>query len=76
MKLTLTLTRWHKVAERINAAFKLREERSLAALTATTISPWNKEGIEEKARDIAEQCACAARCDRGCESREAGARAG
>jgi hypothetical protein len=55
MKQTLTLTRWHKVAERINAAFKLREERSLAALTATTISPWNKEGIEEKARDIAEQ---------------------
>jgi len=55
MKLTLTLTRWHKVAERINAALKLREERSLAALTATTISPWNKEGIEEKARDIAGQ---------------------
>lgn len=55
MKMTLTLTRWHKVAERINAAAKLREDRSLAALTATTISPWNKEGIEEKARDIAEQ---------------------
>lgn len=55
MKMTLTLTRWHKVAERINAAVKLREDRSLAALTATTISPWNKEGIEEKARDIAEQ---------------------
>jgi hypothetical protein len=55
MKFTLTLTRWHKVAERINAALKVREERSLAALTATTISPWNKEGIEEKARDIAVQ---------------------
>ncbi len=55
MKLTLTLTRWHKVAERINAALKVREERSLAALTATTISPWNKEGVEEKARDIAGQ---------------------
>ena len=53
MKFTLTLTRWHKVAERIDAALKVRESRSLAALTATTISPWNKEGIEEKARDIA-----------------------
>ena len=53
MKFTLTLTRWHKVAERINAALKVREERSLEALTATMISPWNKEGIEEKARDIA-----------------------
>ena len=55
MKHTLTLTRWHKVAERINAALKVREDRSLQALTATTISPWNKEGIEEKARDIAAQ---------------------
>lgn len=53
MRFTLTLTRWHKVAERINAALKVREERSLAALTATTLSPWNKEGIEEKAGDIA-----------------------
>ena len=55
MKFTLTLTRWHKVAERINAALKAREERSLGALTATTLSPWNKEGIEEKASDIAAQ---------------------
>lgn len=55
MKFTLSLTRWHKVAERINAALKEREARSVAALTATTISPWNKEGIEEKASDIAEQ---------------------
>ena len=55
MKFSLTLTRWHKVAERINVALKAREERSLAVLTATTISPWNKEGIEEKARDIAVQ---------------------
>jgi hypothetical protein len=55
VKLTLTLTRWHKIAERINGALKLCEERSLAALTATAISPWNKEGIEEKAREIAGQ---------------------
>lgn len=55
MKFTLTLTRWHKVAERINAALKMREERSLGSLTATTISPWNKEGIEDKASDIAAQ---------------------
>lgn len=53
MKLSLTLTRWHKVAERLNGALKVCEERSLAALTATTISPWNKEGVEEKAREIA-----------------------
>jgi len=53
MKHTLTLTRWHKVAERINTAVKEREARALAALTATTVSPWNKEGVETKAEDIA-----------------------
>lgn len=53
MNFSLTLTRWHKVAERINAALKEREERTMAALTATTISPWNKEGIEAKADEIA-----------------------
>jgi hypothetical protein len=52
MKFTLTLTRWHKVAERIDAAVKVREEHAIAALTATTLSPWNKEGIEEKAKAI------------------------
>jgi hypothetical protein len=55
MKFTLTLTRWHKVAERLNAAVKLREDRVIAALTATTVSSWNKEGVEEKARDLALQ---------------------
>jgi hypothetical protein len=53
MKHALTLTRWHKVAERIGAALKEREARAAGALTATTISPWNKEGIEEKASSIA-----------------------
>jgi hypothetical protein len=53
MKYSLTLTRWHKVAERINAALKEREARVLAAFTATTISAWNKEGAEEKAAEIA-----------------------
>ncbi len=53
MKYTLTLSRWHKVAERINAALKEREAIVKAAFTATAISPWNKEGIEEKASDIA-----------------------
>jgi len=52
MKYALTLTRWHKVAERINAAVKEREARAVAALTATAISPWNKEGIESKAAEI------------------------
>ena len=53
MKYLLTLTRWHKVAERINTALKEREARTLAALTQTSISPWNKEGIEAKAEEIA-----------------------
>ena len=53
MKFSLTLTRWHKVAERINAAVKEREARLLADLTATAISPWNKEGVETKAAEIA-----------------------
>jgi hypothetical protein len=53
MKPSLTLTRWHKVAERINAAIKEREARLLADLTATSMSPWNKEGVEAKAAEIA-----------------------
>jgi len=55
MKHTLTLTRWHKVVERINAALKERDARVVAAFTAATISPWNKEGIEQKAAGIAER---------------------
>ena len=57
MKYTLTLSRWHKVAERVNAALKEREATVKAAFTATAISPWNKEGIEEKAADIARRAA-------------------
>ena len=53
MKHNLTLTRWHKVVERINAAIKEREARVVAAFTAATISPWNKEGVEQKAADMA-----------------------
>src|SRR2546422_928008 len=53
MKHTLTLTRWHKVAERINAALKEREARMVAAFTGATISPWNKEGVEQKAAVMA-----------------------
>ncbi len=53
MNHTLTLTRWHKVAERINAALKERDARVVAAFTAATISPWNKEGVEQKAAGIA-----------------------
>ena len=53
MQYVLTLSRWHKVAERIGAALKEREAKVKLAFTATTISPWNKEGIEEKAADIA-----------------------
>ena len=53
MQYTLTLSRWHKVAERINAALKQRETDVKTAFTATAISPWNKEGVEEKAAEIA-----------------------
>ncbi len=35
MKYTLTLSRWHKVAERINVALKEREANVKAAFTAT-----------------------------------------
>jgi hypothetical protein len=57
MKYTLTLSRWHKVAERINTALKERENSVKKAFTATTVSPWNKEGIEEKAAGIARRAA-------------------
>ncbi|MBI2316961.1 MAG: hypothetical protein HYY28_12710 [Betaproteobacteria bacterium] len=57
MKYTLTLSRWHKVAERINAALKEREAKVKTAYTATAISPWNKEGVEEKAVEIARRAA-------------------
>lgn len=53
MNYSLTLTRWHSVVERINAALKEREARAVAAFTAATISPWNKEGVEQKAAGIA-----------------------
>lgn len=53
VKFTLTLTRWHKVAERLNSGTKEREARTITALTATEISPWNKEGVESKATEIA-----------------------
>jgi hypothetical protein len=53
----LTLSRWHKVAERINAALKERETEVKAAFTSTAISPWNKEGVEEKAAEIARRAA-------------------
>lgn len=53
MKYVLTLSRWHKVAERIKAAIKESEARAVAAFTATAISPWNKEGVETKAFEIA-----------------------
>lgn len=57
MKFNLTLSRWHKVVERINAASKECETRVKAAFTATTVSSWNKDGIEEKAADIARRAA-------------------
>jgi len=57
MKYALTLSRWHKVAERINTALKERETSVKKSFTATTVSPWNKEGIEEKAAVIARRAA-------------------
>jgi hypothetical protein len=54
MKYALTLSRWHKVAERINTALKERETSVKKSFTATTVSPWNKEGIETGARAVAQ----------------------
>jgi len=53
MNFKLTLSRWHKVVERINAALKESEANVKSAFTATTISPWNRAGIEDKAAGIA-----------------------
>jgi hypothetical protein len=57
MKYTLTLSRWHKVAERIQSALKEREAAVKTAFTATAISPWNKAGVEAKAAEIAQRAA-------------------
>ena len=57
MKYSLTLSRWHKVVERINAAVKERETSVKTAFTATTISTWNKQGIEEKAAEMLSRAA-------------------
>lgn len=57
MKFNLTLSRWHKVIERINAASKECELRVKAAFTNATVSSWNKDGIEEKAADISRRAA-------------------
>ena len=52
MKTNLTLSRWHKVAERINAALKVREERTLAALTATTARAGRRASRDRGARRL------------------------
>lgn len=57
MKCTLTLSRWHHVAERINTALKEREAGVKTAFTATAVSPWNKEDIEAKAERLAQRAA-------------------
>lgn len=57
MKHTLTLSRWHKVAERMQSAMKARETAVKTAYTATAISPWNKVAVEEKAAEIARRAA-------------------
>jgi hypothetical protein len=57
MKQTLTLSRWHKVAERMHSAMKERETAVKSAYTATAISPWNKAAVEQKAAEIARRAA-------------------
>ena len=57
MKHTLTLSRWHKVAERMQSAMKERETAVKSAYTATAISPWNKAAVEEKTAEIARRAA-------------------
>ena len=53
MKHTLTLSRWHKVAERMQLAIKERETAVKSAYTATAISPWNKA-----AGNTPRRCSC------------------
>ncbi|MGH6783029.1 MAG: 50S ribosomal protein L18, partial [Sphingomicrobium sp.] len=43
----------------LNASLKEREARAIADLTAATISPWNKAGVEQKAAAIAERAKAA-----------------
>ena len=57
MKHTLTLSSWHKVAERMQSAMKERETAVKSAYTATAISPWNKAAVEEKTAEIARRAA-------------------
>lgn len=57
MRYKFTLTRWHKIAERIHVALKEREANVKTAFTATTLSPWNRAGAEDKAADIAGRAA-------------------
>jgi len=57
MNYLLTLSRWHKVAERIHNALKEREANVRTTFTATTISPWNRYGVEERAALIARRAA-------------------
>lgn len=57
MKVALTLARWHKVAERIHTALKEREANVRTTFTATTVSPWNRYGVEERAADIVRRAA-------------------
>ena len=57
MKHTLTLSRWHKVAERMQSAMKARETAVKTAYTTTAISPWNKVAVEEKSAEIARRAA-------------------
>jgi hypothetical protein len=57
MNYLLTLSRWHKVAERIHNALKEREANVRTTFTATTVSPWNRYGVEERAALIARRAA-------------------
>src|SRR2546428_9119436 len=52
MKHTLTLTRWHKVAERINAALKEREARMVAAIRAALARKNAELGIAARLAEV------------------------
>ncbi|HEU5481391.1 MAG TPA: hypothetical protein VFU90_16205, partial [Candidatus Tumulicola sp.] len=52
-KFEFTLSRWHRIAERVRVAAQECEKVARNAFTATTISPWNKVGVEDKAAEIA-----------------------
>ncbi len=55
----LTLSRWHKVAERLSALAAERVKLAKDLYTNTQVSSWNKAGVTERAARLAEEAKAA-----------------